>query len=170
MKQNIFLIGPTGSGKTTIGRMLAEQLGLRFMDADQELVERTGVSIPTIFEYEGEEGFRVRETALIDDVTQEQGIVLATGGGAVLNTVNRDVLTARGVVVYLQVSLEEQLRRTKGDKNRPLLQDNIEATLKKMAEERTSLYEAVADYTFITDNSSAKRLATNIVEAIEKIN
>lgn len=150
--------------------MLSEQLGLRFLDADQELVDRTGVSIPTIFEYEGEAGFRAREATLIDDVTQEQGIVLATGGGAVLSEASRNALTARGVVIYLKVSLKEQLRRTKGDKNRPLLQKNIEATLEKMAQERTSLYESVADYTFTTDNSSARRLATSIVETLEKIN
>lgn len=150
--------------------MLSEQLGLRFLDADQELVDRTGVSIPTIFEYEGEAGFRAREATLIDDVTQEQGIVLATGGGAVLSEASRNALTARGVVIYLKVSLKEQLRRTKGDKNRPLLQKNIEATLEKMAQERTSLYESIADYTFTTDNSSARRLATSIVETLEKIN
>lgn len=150
--------------------MLSEQLGLRFLDADHELIRRTGVSISTIFEYEGEEGFRVRESILIDDLTQEHGIVLATGGGAVLNESSRDALTARGLVIYLKVSLREQLRRTKGDKNRPLLQKNIEDTLKKMAENRTPLYESVADYTFVTDNSSARRLVSNIVETLDKLN
>jgi shikimate kinase len=119
---NIFLVGLMGAGKTTIGKLLARQRGLEFLDSDQEIVARCGVSIPTIFEIEGEAGFRKREAAMIDELSQRKGIVLATGGGAVLLEENRTHLKARGTVVYLRCQPQELYLRTRHDKNRPLLQ------------------------------------------------
>ena len=118
----IFLIGPMGAGKTTIGKQLAQSLGMTFGDSDQEIQRRTGVDIPTIFEYEGEEGFRQREQQAIDDLTQVDNQVLATGGGAILRAENRQHLSARGIVVFLACSPEQQFERTYRDRNRPLLQ------------------------------------------------
>ncbi len=119
---NIFLIGPMGAGKSTIGRQVASLLGLDFDDTDHEIQRRTGVDIPTIFDYEGEEGFRKRESAVIDDLTQRGSLVLATGGGSILNPDNRRNLSSRGFVVYLYCSPEQQYERTLRDRSRPLLQ------------------------------------------------
>ena len=118
----IVLVGMPGSGKTTVGRELAKRLGLRFMDSDHEIEVRTGVKIPTIFEIEGEEGFRKRETLTLDELTQESGIVLATGGGAVIKPENRALLSSRGVVIYLNVPPHVLWERTRHDRSRPLLQ------------------------------------------------
>lgn len=118
----IVLVGMPGSGKTTVGRELAKRLGLRFMDSDHEIEVRTGVKIPTIFEIEGEEGFRKRETHTLDELTQETGIVLATGGGAVIKPENRALLSSRGVVIYLNVPPHVLWERTRHDRSRPLLQ------------------------------------------------
>ena len=118
---NLFLIGPMGAGKTTVGKQLSEALGVEFVDSDHEIQRRTGVDIPTIFEYEGEEGFRNREQAVIAELTTREGIILATGGGAVLRDENRRHLASRGFVVYLRCTPEQQYERTRRDKNRPLL-------------------------------------------------
>ncbi len=118
---NIYLIGLMGAGKTTIGRQLAKALHLPFYDSDKAIEEQTGVDISTIFEYEGEEGFRIREKKMIQELTQINGIVLATGGGAILNRENRDALSENGFVVYLQCSIDKILQRTKRDTQRPLL-------------------------------------------------
>ncbi len=131
-RDNIFLIGLMGAGKTTIGRVLARERRLHFLDSDHEIVARCGVSIPTIFEIEGETGFRRRESAIIDELTQRQGIVLATGGGAVLDPQNRQHLKTRGIVVYLHAQPHELWLRTRHDRNRPLLQ--TEDPLKKLQE------------------------------------
>jgi shikimate kinase len=118
----IILVGMPGSGKTTVGRELAKRLGLRFVDCDHEIEARTGVKIPTIFEIEGEDGFRRRETQTLDDLTRESDMVLATGGGAVINPINRALLAERGVVIYLNVPPQVLWERTRHDRNRPLLQ------------------------------------------------
>jgi len=142
----LFLVGMMGAGKTTIGRSLARVLGRRFIDLDHELEARCGVRIPTIFEIEGEAGFRKREAALLDDYTRLSGIVLATGGGAVLAPENRRVLRERGVVVYLRASVDELYRRTARDRNRPLLATpDPRATLSRLLEQREPLYREVAD-------------------------
>lgn len=156
-KRNIFLVGPMGAGKSTIGRHLAQQLHMEFVDSDTVIEERTGADISWVFDVEGEEGFRKREEAVLEDLTQEQGIVLATGGGSVKSKENRNRLSARGVVVYLETTIEKQLARTNRDKKRPLLQtDNPREVLEQLAEERNPLYEEVADYTVRTDDQSAK--------------
>jgi len=163
----IFLIGPMGAGKTTIGKQLAQALGMTFNDSDQEIQRRTGVDIPTIFEYEGEEGFRQREQQVIDELTQRDNQVLATGGGAVLRAENRQHLSARGIVFYLSCSAEQQYERTYRDRNRPLLQtEDPLARLKALMEVREPLYLSTADYTVSTEGRSASAVVNEILETV----
>lgn len=157
--RRIFLVGPMGAGKTSVGRQLAGALELDFVDADHEVERRAGVDIATIFEFEGEAGFRRREHLLIDQLTQRDGIVLATGGGAVLDPDNRRVLAERGLVVYLDTSVAEQLRRTRRDRARPLLQSSDRrATLEKLYQERDPLYREVAD--IVVETNGRRRRST----------
>lgn len=166
-KRNIFLVGPMGAGKSTIGRHLADELHLEFYDSDQEIERRTGADIAWIFDLEGEEGFRKREENIINELTDKQGIVLATGGGSVVNKAVRNRLSARGIVVYLQTTIDKQVARTQRDKRRPLLQnDDPEKVLRSLAEERNPLYEEVADYVVETDDQSARAVANQIVSKI----
>lgn len=145
--QNIFLVGLMGAGKTTIGRTLARKLGLEFIDTDHEIEARTGVSIPVIFEIEGEEGFRRREIQTIADLVTRPGLVLATGGGAVLKPENREALHANGWVVYLNVPPHLLFERTKHDRNRPLLQvEDPLARLRELHRLRDPLYREVAHF------------------------
>lgn len=162
---NIFLVGPMGAGKSTIGRQLAEALSFRFEDSDHEIQRRTGVDIPTIFEYEGEDGFRKREEQVIADLTEQEGIVLATGGGAVLRETNRQRLTARGVVIYLHCSPEQQFARTNRDRNRPLIQtaDPLQS-LRDIMAIREPLYRQVADLVVSTE----KRGTVSVVKEIRR--
>jgi len=163
----IFLIGPMGAGKTTVGKTLASQLGLVFADSDQEIQDRTGVDIPTIFEYEGEEGFRDREEQAIDDLTQVDQRVLATGGGAVLRPGNRQHLSARGIVVFLECSPEQQFERTYRDRKRPLIQtDDPLQRLRDLMAERDPLYRETADYVVSTEGRSAGAVAKDILELV----
>ena len=167
-KRNIFLIGPMGAGKSTIGRHLADELHLDFFDSDQEIERRTGADITWIFDLEGEEGFRKREENVIYDLTDKQGIVLATGGGSVMNKDVRNRLSARGIVVYLQTTIDKQVARTQRDKRRPLLQHGEpETVLRELAEVRNPLYEEVADYVIDTDDQSARAVANQIVSKID---
>lgn len=160
----IFLIGPMGAGKTTIGKQLAKSLGMDFSDSDQEIRRRTGVDIPTIFEYEGEEGFRERESQALKDLTQQDNLVLATGGGAVERPENRQNLSARGIVVYLECSARQQYDRTYRDRNRPLLQtEDPLATLEELLVLRDPLYRETADYTVSTEGRTAATVAREIV-------
>lgn len=164
---NIFLIGPMGAGKSTIGRQVAASLGLDFDDTDHEIQRRTGVDIPTIFDYEGEEGFRKRESAVIDELTQRGGLVLATGGGSILNPDNRRNLSSRGVVVYLYCSPEQQYERTLRDRNRPLLQtDDPLGTLQALMTERDPLYRETADLVITSEKRSASAVANEIVKKL----
>ena len=142
----VFLVGPMGAGKSTIGRLLSKELSLPFKDSDQEIEERTGADIPWIFDMEGEEGFRNREAAIIDELTQLPKVVLATGGGAILRDENRQHMASRGTVVYLETSVDQQFQRTYRDKNRPLIQqDNPREVLEKLLAVRDPLYRSVAD-------------------------
>ncbi|MBB72342.1 MAG: shikimate kinase AroK [Legionellales bacterium] len=163
-KQNVFLVGPMGAGKTTVGRFLADELKRDFYDSDHEVEERTGVDIAWIFDVEGEAGFREREVAAIEDLTQLSGIVLATGGGAILRPENRKSLSSRGIVIYLQTDLEEQFKRTERDKKRPLLQtENKEQRIRDLHQQRHPLYQEIADYTFETNSQTVKAVANEIL-------
>jgi len=156
---SVFLVGPMGAGKSTIGRRLARRLGYAFYDVDRVIEERTGVDIPLIFELEGEEGFRTREKALLDELTQPPQTVVATGGGAVLDAENRSRLKSRGFVVYLQTSVEEQLRRLAHDRHRPLLQTaDRRERLEALRAVREPLYREVADLVLETDAKRIQRM------------
>lgn len=160
---NIFLVGMMGAGKTSVGRLLAQHLHLRFVDADQAIEARTGVRIPVIFEIEGEEGFRGREAAVIDELTREDGIVLATGGGAVLRADNRAALRQRGTVVYLRAAVDDLWHRTRHDRNRPLLHTpDPRGRLEELLAMREPLYQAVAHLTVDTSSQSLKVLVARL--------
>ena len=162
---NIFLVGPMGAGKSTIGRHLSEQLGYQFSDSDQLIQERTGVDIPTIFEFEGEAGFRQRERVVIEELTQGKGRVLATGGGAILDPENRRAMTARGSVVYLYCTPEQQYKRTMRDRNRPLLQQGDPLSiLERLMAERDPLYREIADLVVTTDRRNAQGVVKIITQ------
>ena len=170
-KQNLFLIGPMGAGKTTVGKHLAEALGMEFIDSDQEIQRRTGVDIPTIFEFEGEEGFRNRERVVIDELSAREGVVLATGGGAVQDPHNRRVLSARGFVVYLHCTPQQQYDRTYRDRNRPLLQtDDPLAKLQTLMEQREPLYRQTADLVIITERRGAQVVSREIQDKLSASN
>lgn len=156
-----------GVGKTTIGRTLASQLGMIFIDSDRVIQERTGVDIPTIFEYEGEQGFRDREQQVVDDLTLLDQHVVATGGGAVLRPENRRNLSSRGIVVFLTCSPEQQYERTYRDRKRPLIQtDDPLARLRELMVEREPLYSDTADYVVSTEGRSAGVVSREIIERV----
>lgn len=168
-KHNIFLVGPMGSGKTAVGRHLARLFRFTFLDSDADIEAKTGVDIPFIFEKEGEAGFRVREKESIDRLTQMDGIVLATGGGAVIDPENRRVLAERGVVVYLETSIEQQLERTRHARHRPLLNDtDPEEKLKELMLHRASLYAEIADITVSTDGRRVQVVAEEIYAELRR--
>jgi shikimate kinase len=154
-RDNLFLVGLMGAGKTTVGRLLAKRYGCVFYDSDHEIEARTGVKIPLIFEIEGEAGFRKREEVVITELTAKQGIVLATGGGAVLSPINRENLRRNGVVIYLRGTPEHLYERTRHDRNRPLLQtaDPL-AKLRELYTQRDPLYREVADVVMDTGRQS----------------
>jgi shikimate kinase len=169
MKQpaNIFLIGPMGAGKSAVGRQLARALHLDFSDSDDEIESRTGVDIPFIFEKEGEEGFRKREVKVIDDLSRRQGVVLATGGGAILDQDSRSRLGARGFVIYLYTTVQQQLERTSRGRNRPLLENgNRESVLQELMDVRDPLYREIADMVVDTDGRRVKEVAAEIIETL----
>lgn len=156
-----------GAGKSTIGRQLAQELHLDFVDSDAEIERRTGADIAWVFDVEGEDGFRKREERVITDLTEKQGIVLATGGGSVVNKEVRNRLSARGFVVYLETTIDKQVARTQKDKKRPLLQnDNPRKVLESLAEVRNPMYEEVADLVVKTDEQSAKVVAREIIDRL----
>lgn len=164
--RSVFLIGMMGAGKTTVGRLLANALGFEFIDADRELEARSGALIATIFSVEGEEGFRRRESVLLDELTQRPGIVLATGGGAVLNADTRRRLKERGLVVYLRATGDEIHRRTRNDRSRPLLQQAADprARIDELLAQRKPLYEAAAHLTFQSASANPRRLVRRLLE------
>lgn len=165
----IVLIGPMGSGKTTIGKLLAQQLGYQFFDSDAVIEETTGARISWIFDKEGEVGFRERETNAISELTQANDMVLATGGGAVVTPINRDYL-ARGIVIYLQASVDVQYERTCRDRNRPLLQtENPKQRLQELFDIRHPIYLATADIVVTTGHRSPKKMVEDILYALKDI-
>lgn len=168
LSSNVYLVGPMGAGKSTIGRMLAADLNLEFKDSDREIEERSGVDIPWIFDMEGEAGFRDRETAMLEELCQQPGIVLATGGGIVVREENRRLLAAAGMVVYLQADINEQVRRTSKDRKRPLLQTgDPRAVLEKLLAERHPLYSDIADFTVATAGRSPKSVVNEIKKCLQ---
>ena len=164
---SIFLIGPMGSGKTAVGRSLARHLGKSFYDSDTEIVRRTGVDIPYIFEREGEAGFRQREREAIEALVALKGIVLATGGGAILLPESRRLLAEQGCVIYLETSIEQQVERVQHGRHRPLL-SNVDPAirLKELMAVRDPLYRSIADVTVRTDGRRVKSVAEDIVRLI----
>lgn len=167
MQQSIFLVGPMGSGKTAVGKNLARRLGLRFVDSDAEIEARMGVDIPYIFEREGEAGFRARERDVIDALTRQAGIVLATGGGAILRPENRERLAARGTVVYLETSVRQQVERTRRGRQRPLLFNaDPAARLADLMAVRGPLYSEVAAFSVITDGRKVQAVTDDIIAGL----
>lgn len=165
---NVFLVGMMGAGKTTVGKLLARQTGKEFIDSDEEIQRRTGVTIPHIFDVEGEDGFRQREAAVIRDLVKRDNIILATGGGAVLNESNRAELKHNGTVVYLKSSVHDLWLRTRNDRNRPLLQTaDPRAKLKELYEQRDPLYMQVADLVMHTGKQSAQNLVLKLQQELE---
>ena len=167
---NIFLIGPMGAGKSSVGKYLAKQLGMIFFDSDEEIEKRTGVELGWIFDKEGEDGFRKREAAVIGDIAKLSKIILATGGGTVAVPENRSILSERGTIVYLEVSLEHQHPRVVNDIRRPLLQvKNRHEVLVKLQEEREPLYDALADFRVPTDNRTVRAVADDILAWLDGV-
>ncbi|WP_159715550.1 shikimate kinase AroK [Blochmannia endosymbiont of Camponotus nipponensis] len=167
-KHNIFLIGPMGAGKSTIGRQLANQLNMEFFDSDQEIENRTGANISWVFDVEGEVRFRDREEKVIDELTKKKDIVLATGGGSVKSRITRNNLSDRGLVVYLETTVDKQLMRTQHDKRRPLLRSsstsgNIRELLEVLAKERNPLYEEISDIRISTDEKNIRIVVNKII-------
>lgn len=167
--QNIILIGPMGSGKTTVGKQLAKRLRMDFVDSDHMIEDRCGVSISTIFDIEGEDGFRKRETKMLTELCDRTGVVLATGGGAITTEENR-ILLRKGFVIYLKTSIETQLARTQKNQNRPLL-DNVDAQekLTQLMEERGVLYEQEADLVVVSGDRVVSKVVDEIVEAKDRL-
>jgi shikimate kinase len=165
---NIFLVGLMGAGKTTVGRILARELHKTFVDTDREIEKRTGVAIPVIFEFEGEAGFRAREAVVIGEFVHHDQVVLATGGGAVLQPENRTLLAANGRVVYLHAQPHDLFQRTRRDRNRPLLQTaDPQAKLAELYGARDPLYREIADVVVDTGRQSAGRLASILISMLE---
>ena len=165
---NIFIVGPMGSGKSTVGKILSDELFLNFFDTDEEIEQRTGASIDWIFDLEGEDGFRKRESEVLHEMVQKNSIVLSTGGGIVLSDKNRDLLSSRGTVFYLSTPIYVQVERTSKDKDRPLLKNGDPTIiLTKLHKERKDLYKNVADYLIETENKSSQEVATEIINLVK---
>lgn len=166
---SVYLIGPMGSGKTTIGQRVARRLGLEFHDCDHELELQTGASVSLIFDVEGETGFRERETRMLEQLTQRRNVLVATGGGVVLSKRNRELLRRNGLVVYMSTSVAKQLRRLSRDRTRPLLQTgDRKAKLARLAAQRNPLYEELADIEFPSQNrglDAAAQALTDLIRA-----
>ena len=166
---NIFLVGLMGAGKTTIGRQIASELSLDFYDSDHEIEGRTGVTITHIFDIEGEAGFRKRETAMLNELTEKKGIVLATGGGAILKAENRQFLMSRGTTIYLYANIETLVERTAKDRNRPLLQtENPQEKLQELFDIRDPLYRETADFIIDTGKDSVRLALKEILEKLQE--
>lgn len=167
---NLFLVGPMGAGKTTIGRFLADSLQLEFVDLDAVIEDRCGANIPWIFDVEGEAGFRKRESRVLAEIAAQKGLLLATGGGAVLAEENRNILKQQGYVVYLSASVSQLLERTAHDRNRPLLQvDNPREVIEKLLEDRDPLYREVADLVVVTEKRKPQLVAEDIVREVRHL-
>lgn len=168
-KMSIFLVGPMGAGKTSVARALAKQLDKTCYDSDEEIENKTGASLSWVFDLEGMAGYRQREMRVIDELTLLENIVLSTGGGCVETPEVREILKARGIVIYMEVSLETQLKRLQRDKRRPQLQgDNPQEVLIRLWEEREPIYEDVANFTVITDQRSVSDVCRDIMQWLKE--
>ncbi len=166
--RNVVLVGPMGAGKTTIGKVLAKELKFEFKDSDKVIEARCGADIPWIFDVEGEQGFRDREMHTIEALCQENGLVIATGGGAVLRPENRQVISQDALVVYLKTSVNQQFERTHRDRNRPLLQtENPLEVLSRLYDQRHPLYDALADITVVTDKKNPRTVVKQILAKMQ---
>lgn len=167
-RKNIYLVGPMAAGKSTVGRLLAKRLRKEFYDTDAEIIKCTGVEIALIFELEGEQGFRARETDKLRNLSELKGVVVATGGGIVLREENRELIKQTGLVIYLQCSVDQQLSRTQFDTKRPLLQiDNPRAKLEELMKARAPIYESIADVVISTNKTNSKRVIKNILDKLD---
>ena len=165
---NIFIVGPMGSGKSTVGKIISDELFLNFFDTDDEIESRTGASIDWIFDLEGEEGFRKRESSILEEMVKQNSIVLSTGGGIILSDSNREMLSSRGTVFYLSTPISVQLERTSKDKDRPLLKNgDPEEILTRLQKERKDLYESVSDHIIDTENKSSQEVASEIINFVK---
>ncbi|HEX7037637.1 MAG TPA: shikimate kinase AroK [Pseudomonadales bacterium] len=168
-KPNIILIGLMAVGKSTVGRLLAQTLHMEFYDSDHEIERRAGAPVSWIFDVEGEQGFRLREHHVLDELTARSGVVVATGGGAVLWPCNRSLLAARGIVIHLDSPIERLVERTRRDRKRPLLQNgNPRETLARLHREREPMYREIADYRFVTDQQGPRVLARDIEKRLRE--
>ena len=166
---NIFIVGPMGSGKSTVGKIISDELFLNFFDTDEEIESRTGASIDWIFDLEGENGFRKRESDILQEMVQKNSIVLSTGGGIILSDENRELLSSRGTVFYLSTPISVQIERISKDKERPLLKNGDPGEiLTKLHEERKDLYESVSDHYDQTENKSSQEVASEIINLIKE--
>lgn len=167
LPKRVVLVGPMGAGKSTIGRLLARELGYQFLDSDRLIEERCGANIPWIFDVEGEDGFRQRETAMLAELAEKEGIVLATGGGAVMKPENHACLRKGAKIIYLRTSIEQQVERTRKDRNRPLLQnDNPEVVLRNLFAIRDPLYRQLADIVIHTDRKSPRLVVRQLINRL----
>ena len=165
---NIFIVGPMGSGKSTVGKIISDELFLNFFDTDEEIENRTGASIDWIFDLEGEEGFRKRESGVLEEMVQKNSVVLSTGGGIILSENNRELLSSRGTVFYLETPISVQLERTAKDKDRPLLKNGDPGQiLKELHEKRKNLYESVSDHIVETEDKSSQEVASEIINLVK---
>ena len=167
--KRLFIVGPMGVGKTTVGKLLASELGLRFLDSDREIERRTGTNISWIFDVEGEKGFRDREEQVLEDLTRETNVLIATGGGAVLRERNRENLKIRGLVIYLNADLTLLVKRTKDETKRPLLKGkSAKKVLEKILRERGSLYKEVSDLEVKVTEKSIKNTVAEILKTLQE--
>ena len=165
---NIFIVGPMGSGKSTVGKIISSELFLNFFDTDEEIETRTGASIDWIFDLEGEEGFRKRESQILEEMVQQNSLVLSTGGGIILTESNRELLSSRGTVFYLATPIKVQLERTSKDKDRPLLKNGDPGKiLEELHNARESLYEGVSDYIVNTEGKSSQEVSAEIIKLVK---
>ncbi len=165
---NIFIVGPMGSGKSTVGKIISNELFLNFFDTDEEIESRTGASIDWIFDLEGEEGFRKRESEILNEMADRNSIVLSTGGGIVLSEKNREILSSRGTVFYLSTPISVQVERTAKDKDRPLLKTgDPKEILSRLHNERKDLYETVSDFVVKTEDKSSNDVASEIISLVK---
>ncbi|WP_369602902.1 shikimate kinase AroK [Hahella sp. SMD15-11] len=168
--KNVVLVGPMGTGKTTIGKLLAKELGYEFIDSDREIEARCGADIPWIFDVEGESGFRDRETAVLEDLIEMPHAVIATGGGAVVRPVNQAIMMRAGAIVYLHTSVDQQYERTRKDRRRPLLQQSDpKAVLERLMAQREPIYRELADIIVETDRRKPWSVAREIAKKLKEM-